>query len=116
MAARFRNRSRLWVFRMQTRSLQIVKEKNMRVFSPRKSLKLLSLITAMLFCAVANSAQSQAAGADLTGSVSDPSGAAIAGATVQASGIDTGISRNVTTSSGGNSQIIGLPPGEIEVT
>jgi hypothetical protein len=70
----------------------------------------------MLFCAVSNLAQSQAAGADLTGSVTDPAGAAISGATVEAKGIGTGIRRNVTTNSDGNFQIIGLPPGEYEVT
>ena len=70
----------------------------------------------MLSCAVAAWSQSQAAGADLTGSVTDPAGAAISGATVHAKGIGTGISRTVSTDAEGNYQVIGLPPGEYEVT
>ena len=88
----------------------------MRVFSPRNSVKLFFLITAMLLFAVSALAQSQAAAANLSGSVTDSSGAVISGATVHAKGIGTGISRTVTTDGEGNFQIIGLPPGEYEVT
>jgi hypothetical protein len=69
----------------------------------------------MIF-AVAGLAQSQAAAADLTGTVTDPSGAVIAGATIHARGAGTGITRTVTSDAQGNYQFISLPPGEYEIT
>ncbi|MFN0277050.1 MAG: TonB-dependent receptor domain-containing protein [Pyrinomonadaceae bacterium] len=91
----------------------------MRVFLPISFVKVSQfafLLAATLFFAVAASAQSQAAAADLAGTVTDPTGAVISGATVQASGIGTGINRTVTTNSDGNFQLIGLPPGQYEIT
>jgi hypothetical protein len=61
-------------------------------------------------------AQAQASTADLSGTVVDPNGAVVAGATVTARNSATGIERTVTTTSDGTYQIIGLPPGEYQIT
>lgn len=62
------------------------------------------------------SAQAQASTADLIGTVVDPTGAVVAGATVTAKNAATGISRTVTADNAGEYQIIGVPPGDYEVT
>jgi hypothetical protein len=62
------------------------------------------------------SAQAQANAADLTGTVVDPNGAVVAGATVTARNTGTGIQRSATSSDDGTYRLIGLPPGEYEVT
>lgn len=91
----------------------------MRVFSSRLSARaailLLSMAVSILFAASALG-QSQAAAADLTGTVTDPTGAVVAGATVRAKGIGNGITRTVTASSEGTYQFIGLPPGDYEIS
>lgn len=95
------------------------KEKKMKAFSFNVSAKaslFVVVAASILFLAMSAMAQSQAAAADLSGTVTDPNGAVVAGATVQAKGIGTGISRTVTTNGDGIYQIIGLPPGEYEVT
>ena len=73
-------------------------------------------MAAMLFVTISAIAQSQAAAADLSGTVTDPTGAVVGGATVHAQGMETGISRTVTTNGEGGYQFIGLPPGEYEIT
>jgi hypothetical protein len=62
------------------------------------------------------SAQSQATAADLTGIVVDPNGAVVAGATVTARNTGTGIERSATSNEDGSYRLLGLPPGEYEVT
>ena len=69
----------------------------------------------MIF-AVSGFAQSQAAAADLFGTVTDSAGAVVAGATVTAKGAGTGITRTATSDSDGSFRIISLPPGDYEVT
>ena len=66
--------------------------------------------------AVAAFAQAQVASADLTGSVVDPNGAVVPGATVTAKNLGTGISRSTTSGDDGSYRLIALPPGEYEVT
>jgi hypothetical protein len=73
----------------------------------------------VLFAAVTSSpiySQSQASAADLTGTVVDPNGAVIAGATVTARNLGTNIERVATSGSDGSYRLIGLPPGEYEVS
>lgn len=70
----------------------------------------------LLIGASAAMAQAQANSADLKGTVTDPNGAAVVGATVTAKNSATNISRNVTTNDNGEYQIIGLPPGDYEIT
>ena len=69
-----------------------------------------------LVMAISAIAQTQSAAADLTGTVTDPTGAVVSGATVQAKNLSNGLTRSVTAGSDGNYQIIGLPPGEYSVT
>lgn len=71
---------------------------------------------ATLLFAVSGFAQSQATSADLTGTVADPNGAVVAGATVTARGAGTGVVRTATSGADGSFQMIGLPPGDYEVT
>lgn len=77
--------------------------------------------TVLLCAAIAASAvlgfgQSQSAAADLSGTVTDQTGAVVAGATVTARGVGTGITRTVSSGSDGGFQILSLPPGDYEVT
>jgi len=91
----------------------------MRAFSSSissKAIKFVVLISAVMALAFSAMAQSQAAAADLSGTVTDPNGAVVSGATVQARGMGTGINRTVTSSAEGVYQFIGLPPGEYEIT
>jgi hypothetical protein len=74
----------------------------------------LALIT--LMSAISIFGQAQASAADLSGTVVDPNGAVVAGATVTAKNLATGISRTVTANDAGEYKLIGLPPGEYEVT
>jgi hypothetical protein len=53
--------------------------------------------------------------ASLTGLIADPSGAAISGASVVATSIDTGIARSGTTDQTGRYRLIALPVGEYSV-
>jgi hypothetical protein len=77
-------------------------------------LSLLALILAAGVSAALGQAQANAA--DLTGTVVDPNGAVIAGASVKARNTGTGIERTTTSSDDGTFKLIGLPPGEYEVT
>ena len=74
------------------------------------------LMAMALVCAGSTFAQTQATAADLSGTVTDPSGAIVSGATITARNSSTGISRTVTADSDGHYSIIGLPPGEYEVS
>ncbi len=66
--------------------------------------------------AIAALAQAQVSTADLVGTVTDPNGAVVAGASVTARNAATGITRTSTADDNGSFQLLGLPPGEYEVT
>jgi hypothetical protein len=53
--------------------------------------------------------------AAISGRVTDPSGAAISGATVTVKSLETGASRTVTTNDSGDYTVVGLPLGQQEV-
>ncbi len=74
-----------------------------------------AFLLALVFSAM-TIAQSQAAAADLTGVVTDPTGAVVSGATVTAKGVGTGISRTATTDAQGSYTFVSLPPGEYEIS
>jgi len=61
-------------------------------------------------------AQSRLTGADLRGTVRDPSAAAIPGATVTATSVDTNTSRTAVSDSSGRYFIGALPPGAYRIT
>lgn len=87
----------------------------MRAFSVKlSSIAMFAIIT--LFSAVAVLAQAQATAADLTGTVTDPNGAVVAGATVTAKNTSTNISRSVTSNENGEYSFIALPPGSYEIS
>lgn len=88
----------------------------MRAFVVRVFPNAVILSAAIMVFAVSGFAQSQAAAADLSGTVTDPAGAFVAGATVTARGVGIGITRTATTDSDGTFRIIGVPPGDYEVT
>jgi len=60
--------------------------------------------------------QAQSTAADLSGTVTDPNGAVVAGASVTAKSLTTGAKRTVTSSSDGAYQFIGLPADDYEIT
>jgi hypothetical protein len=70
----------------------------------------------MIFSVSAIFAQAQVSTADLNGTVVDPNGAVVAGATVTARSTSTGITRTVTANDSGEYSFIGLQPGDYEVT
>ena len=76
----------------------------------------LFLAAVLFLSAGAAFAQAQASTADLGGTVVDPTGAVVPGATVTARNSATGISRTVTANDEGVYQIFALPPGEYEVS
>lgn len=78
--------------------------------------KFLILTITLFIGASAAMAQAQVSTADLGGTVTDPNGAVVVGATVTAKNSATGFSRTVTANDGGEYQIIGLPPGDYEVS
>ena len=84
------------------------------VSSIAKRFFILAMITLISVGAIF--AQAQSSSADLVGTVVDPSGAVVPGATVTARNSATNISKNTTTNESGEYTIIGLPPGDYEVT
>lgn len=78
--------------------------------------RIIMLALVALLSAGAVFAQAQATAADLVGTVADPTGAIVPGATVTARNAATGITRTTTSSESGEYQILGLPPGSYEVT
>src|SRR5207237_10573427 len=74
-------------------------------------------VRASIFCLTAFSALLQAQGlGEFVGTVTDPSGAVVAGASVTAAEAGTGFSRSVVTSSEGFYTIPSLRPAEYSLT
>src|SRR5713101_6382306 len=84
-----------------------------RIFSQRITAVLVVLTIAILS---ASQARAQVAGATLSGTVTDPSAAAIAGAKVSITNTATGVTRDATTDSTGFYSAPNLLPGPYEVT
>ena len=78
--------------------------------------KSLFMALCLFFGTIAGFGQSQAAASDLTGTVVDPNGAVVPGATVTARNIGTGITRSTTTDGNGVYNLVAIPPGEYEIT
>ncbi len=80
-------------------------------FAGRKlAFSLLVCIAALFLCVSLAYAQSAGSGA-ITGTVTDPQGGAIAGATVTITSLDTNQLRTATTGSAGDYKFSLLPPG-----
>jgi hypothetical protein len=77
--------------------------------------KTLFLAVMLFLGTTATFAQAQAAAADLRGTVVDPNGAVVPGATITARNIATGVSRSTTSGDDGNYTLVALPPGEYEI-
>jgi hypothetical protein len=76
-------------------------------------------VSALVILAVtiaASPANAQVSGATLSGTITDPSGAIIAGAKVSITNTATGITRDVTTDSAGLYSAPNLLPGPYEFT
>ena len=80
------------------------------------SIRILLICATVISCAGGAMSQSQSNAADLQGTVRDPQGAAVRGATVTARNLATNISRDATSNDEGVYQILGLPPGNYEIT
>lgn len=78
--------------------------------------KILLICLAAAVFAGSSFGQAQATGADLTGTVVDPNGAIINGATVTARNIAAGLTRTATSGDDGTYKFIGLVPGEYEIS
>jgi hypothetical protein len=87
-----------------------------RVFADRISATFSVAVILAVVVLSAGQASSQVAGATLSGTITDPSGAAIAGAKVSIANTATGIARDVTTDSAGLYSAPNLQPGPYEVT
>jgi hypothetical protein len=82
-----------------------------------RSLSSISLILAFIVLSLSAVALAQELAATLTGTVTDPSGAVVPGATVVVHSDETGTDvRSVTTSSRGSFNITNLPAGRYTVT
>ncbi|HEV7499104.1 MAG TPA: carboxypeptidase regulatory-like domain-containing protein, partial [Vicinamibacteria bacterium] len=81
-----------------------------------RALAVLSLALALVSFPRAAAAQSQAAGGEIEGTVTDQSGAVLPGVTVTIRNTATGITRETTTESGGLYRAPLLPVGPYEVT
>ncbi|MER3631727.1 MAG: hypothetical protein C4325_05805 [Blastocatellia bacterium] len=74
------------------------------------------LILLPLVLLVSAFGQAQVSTADLTGSVLDPNDAALPGVTVTVRNVATGFTRSTTSAADGSYALIGLPPGNYELT
>src|SRR5829696_2112682 len=75
---------------------------------------LLAILACIAECGAA-AAQSHSTGADLSGMVTDESGAVLNGAAVAATNLATGLARQVTTIDGGRYTLLGVPPGTYRI-
>src|ERR1700688_3597668 len=74
------------------------------------------VLVSVLFGGVRSLSAQNISTAQLAGTVRDPQGAVIPGATVTVTDPSKGFSRSVTTDAQGNYQLLELPPGEYTVT
>lgn len=82
----------------------------------KHSIQILLVCVALVSCYSVAMSQAQSNAADLQGSVRDPKGAVVAGATITARNTATNSSRDATTNDDGFYKITNLSPGEYEIT
>ena len=73
------------------------------------------IFASLLFCVMCVPAVSAQVSATLSGSVTDQSGGVVAAATVTARNVESGISRETTTTQAGRYEIFSLPVGQYEI-
>jgi hypothetical protein len=81
-----------------------------------QSIRVLLVCMAIVSCFSAAMSQAQSTAADLQGTVRDPKGAVVAGATVTVLRSGTNASRDATTNDDGFYKILSLPPGDYQIT
>src|ERR1051326_458057 len=87
-----------------------------RSASMRKSLRIsFALLLVVLVCALTALAQSQASTGQIVGTVKNPAGELVPGATVTVTNPATGLSRTVTTNDQGGFSAVNLPSGEYTI-
>ncbi|MGH9203065.1 MAG: carboxypeptidase-like regulatory domain-containing protein, partial [Vicinamibacterales bacterium] len=70
----------------------------------------------LALAAVSAAGQTQITTGVIQGTVSDPSGALVPGATVEVRNVDTNLARTLTTAEDGRFVVLQLPPGRYRVT
>src|SRR5215510_5295652 len=75
-----------------------------------------SLTVCLLIAGGMALAQGVGASGDIKGTVTDPSGAVVANATVTATDVEKGIKHTVTTNNNGQFHLTGLPPAAYSVS
>ena len=73
------------------------------------------LLIATLLAALAVSTQAQSFTGSISGTISDPAGAVIPGATITLTAVETGQTRTATTSNTGEYNFASLPPGSYKL-
>src|SRR6185436_15976276 len=81
----------------------------------RMSRTVLLLVAALLLAPAGAMAQARLTGADVSGTVTDESGAAVPGAVVTVTSVDTNVSRTATTDTRGRYLVAALPPGAYRI-
>jgi Carboxypeptidase regulatory-like domain/TonB dependent receptor len=76
----------------------------------------LLLALLVMTCTAPGWSQSQATTGVIQGTITDPSGAAVAGASVEAKNLDTNFTRSQDSDSGGRFAFLQMPPGRYTVT
>src|SRR6267154_5529898 len=74
-----------------------------------------AVLLGVLLLGFSSPAMGQAVNATLLGTVTDTTGALVAGARVTATEMKTGVSRSTTTNDSGNYEFADLPPGQYEI-
>src|SRR5690242_12305964 len=88
----------------------------MRVLSQWRRVGQLVLLAGLVTAALARGAPAQTTTGSIRGNVTDTSGTGIEGARVVATSVQTGAQREVTTPASGFYALLGLVPGEYDVT
>ncbi|MGH9518047.1 MAG: carboxypeptidase-like regulatory domain-containing protein, partial [Terriglobales bacterium] len=70
----------------------------------------------VLVALVPRNAAAQATGATVSGTITDPSGASVPGATITATNTGTGVTRTASTDAKGFYNIVNLQPGTYNLT
>ncbi|MEP7213341.1 MAG: carboxypeptidase regulatory-like domain-containing protein [Acidobacteriota bacterium] len=81
-----------------------------------KNLSIVLSVMLLCFALSANTTFAQQITATISGTISDPAGAVVPGATVMATSVETGLSKSSTTGDAGTYTITFLPPGSYNIT